>query len=49
MVPTWRETLLRHAATVRRRLHDPRTINPIWVFAGGLTVLVPIWLLFLNG
>jgi hypothetical protein len=47
-VSTWRETLLRHAATVRRRLHDPRTINPFWVFAGGLSVVVPIWLLFLN-
>jgi hypothetical protein len=30
------------------RMRDPRTINPIYVFAAGLTVVVPIWLLFLN-
>lgn len=32
-----------------RRLNDPRTINPFYVFAGGLSVVVPIWLLFLKG
>ena len=31
-----------------RRLSDPRRINPIWVFAGGLSVVIPIWLLFFN-
>jgi hypothetical protein len=31
-----------------RRLSDPRAINPIWVFAGGLSVVVPVWLLFFN-
>ena len=34
---------------LRRRLRDPRRINPLYVFAGGLTVLLPIWLLFLSG
>jgi len=47
-VSTRLESLLRHVATVRRRLRDPRMINPIWVFAGGLSLVVPIWLLFLN-
>ena len=46
---TRRESLLRHATTVRRRLRDPRMINPLWIFGGGLSVVVPIWLLFLNG
>ncbi|HUA51612.1 MAG TPA: hypothetical protein VMB81_05580 [Candidatus Sulfotelmatobacter sp.] len=30
------------------RLRDPRLINPAYVFAAGLGVLVPIWLIFLN-
>ena len=30
------------------RLRDPRMINPIYVFAAGLGVVVPIWLIFLN-
>jgi hypothetical protein len=36
----------RLAESLARRLSDPRLINPIWVFAGGLTVVIPIWLLF---
>ena len=44
--------LARVARQVRERLaialRDPRRVNPIYVFAGGLTVVVPIWLLFLN-
>jgi hypothetical protein len=40
---------LRHQATDQLvRMRDPRLINPMYVFAGGLSVLVPIWLLFLN-
>jgi hypothetical protein len=31
-----------------QRLSDPRRINPIWVFAGGLSVVLPIWLIFFN-
>jgi hypothetical protein len=27
---------------------DARAINPIYVFAAGLAVLIPVWLLFLN-
>ncbi len=38
-------TLLRHGTA---RLRDPRQINPMVVFAGGLSVLLPIWFLFLN-
>jgi hypothetical protein len=30
------------------RLRDPRMINPAYVFAAGLGVMVPIWLIFLN-
>jgi hypothetical protein len=48
-VSTRLQTLLRRLAALRRRLRDPRTINPFYVFAGGLTVVVPIWLLFLKG
>jgi hypothetical protein len=48
-VSTRLEAFRRALATARRRLRDPRAINPIYVFAGGLTVLLPIWLLFLNG
>jgi hypothetical protein len=48
-VPDQLVDLLRHArADLGRRLRDPRTINPIYVFAAGLSVVVPIWLLFLN-
>jgi hypothetical protein len=36
---------LRRAASA---LRDPRRINPIYVFAAGLTVVLPIWLIFLN-
>lgn len=43
------EAFRRALAALRRRLRDPRRINPFYVFAGGLTVLLPIWLLFLNG
>ena len=40
---------VRRAAAARlRALRDPRRVNPIVVFAAGLTVVVPIWLLFLN-
>jgi hypothetical protein len=35
-------------ASLDRRLSDPRLINPIYVFAGGLSVVIPIWLLFFN-
>jgi hypothetical protein len=38
----------RLAESLARRLRDPRMINPIWVFAGGLSVVVPVWLLFFN-
>ncbi len=42
-------TTLRHQATDQLvRMRDPRLINPLYVFAGGLSVLLPIWLLFLN-
>lgn len=37
--------IMRRLATAVR---DPRRVNPAYVFAGGLTVVVPIWLLFLN-
>ena len=40
--------LLRQAAARLARLRDPRQINPAYVFAAGLSVVVPIWLLFLN-
>jgi len=42
--PAWS----RRAESLARRLSDPRAINPIWVFAGGLSVVVPVWLLFFN-
>ena len=29
-------------------LSDPRRVNPIYVFAVGLSVMLPIWLLFLR-
>jgi hypothetical protein len=35
-------------ASLERRLSDPRLINPIYIFAGGLSVVIPIWLLFFN-
>jgi hypothetical protein len=44
-VATW---IRRVAAARLRALRDPRQVNPIVVFAAGLTVVVPIWLLFLN-
>jgi hypothetical protein len=28
------------------RLSDPRRIHPMYIFGGGLSVLIPIWLLF---
>lgn len=44
-----RETAVsRRLRALLRRLKDPRAINPIYVFAGGLTLVVPIWLLFLK-
>jgi hypothetical protein len=41
-------SLVRNLAQSLVRMRDPRMINPIYVFAAGLTVVVPIWLLFLN-
>ena len=43
-----RDGLRRQAARSLAALRDPRQVNPIIVFAAGLTVVVPIWLLFLN-
>ena len=40
--------LWRRGAAEVARLRDPRLINPIYVFAAGLSVVVPIWLIFLN-
>ena len=34
--------------SLARRLSDPRKINPFYVFAGGLSVVIPVWLLFFN-
>ena len=38
----------RAGSELYRRVRDPRRINPFYVFAAGLVVLLPIWLLFLN-
>lgn len=38
----------RRLGALERRLADPRAINPIYVFAVGLSVLLPVWLLFLK-
>jgi hypothetical protein len=40
--------LRRRTAECLARLSDPRAINPIYVFAAGLSVMLPLWLLFLN-
>jgi hypothetical protein len=39
----------RRLGALERRLADPRAINPLYVFGVGLTVLLPIWFLFLKG
>jgi hypothetical protein len=33
-------------ARLDKRLSDPRRIHPLYIFGGGLTLVIPIWLLF---
>jgi hypothetical protein len=33
-------------ASLVERLSDPRRIHPLYIFGGGLSVVIPVWLLF---
>jgi len=39
----------RAMARLVERLSDPRRIHPLYIFGGGLSVVIPIWLLFFYG